>query len=181
MSVEAETRPYCHRLLEASLESRRTSLLICHLVQWSMLLLIMQCLALQGKEKVEGVGTGALAAALAYSDFDVSQLATWKAGEPVPFSFLAKTFDAIATTTKRLEIIKTLVGAFRAILATTPEDLLPIVYLCTNQARPLTCSHEGGVLKNLHECTVRCCAQVAYILHHRRPHWACVPEMYEAG
>ncbi len=81
------------------------------------------------------MGTGALAAALAYSDFDVSQLATWKAGEPVPFSFLAKTFDAIATTTKRLEIIKTLVGAFRAILATTPEDLLPIVYLCTNQVR----------------------------------------------
>ena len=89
----------------------------------------------QGKEKVEGVGTGALAAAMAYSNFDVSQLATWRAGEPVPFSFLAKTFDAIANTTKRLEIIKTLVGAFRAILATTPEDLLPIVYLCTNQVR----------------------------------------------
>lgn len=29
-----------------------------------------------------------------------SKLATWKAGEPVPFSFLADTFDAIAETTK---------------------------------------------------------------------------------
>ena len=48
---------------------------------------------------------------------------------------LLQTFDAIATTTKRLEIIKTLVGAFRAILATTPGDLLPIVYLCTNQVQ----------------------------------------------
>ncbi|CAK0786390.1 hypothetical protein CVIRNUC_009603 [Coccomyxa viridis] len=94
----------------------------------------------KGKEKVEGVGTGALAAAMAYSSFDVTQLATWQAGDPVPFSFLAKTFDSIATTTKRLEIIKMLVGAFRAILATTPEDLLPIVYLCTNQIAP---SHEG--------------------------------------
>jgi len=101
----------------------------------SFLPLLESCVALQGKEKVEGVGTGALAAAMAYSNFDVSQLATWRAGEPVPFSFLAKTFDAIANTTKRLEIIKTLVGAFRAILATTPEDLLPIVYLCTNQVR----------------------------------------------
>ena len=83
------------------------------------------------------MGTGALAAAMAYSSFDLTQLATWKAGDPVPFSFLAKTFDSIATTTKRLEIIKMLVGAFRAILATTPEDLLPIVYLCTNQVRPM--------------------------------------------
>ena len=129
------------------------------------MLRLMPCLALQGKEKVEGVGTGALAAALAYSDFDVTQLATWKAGDPVPFSFLAKTFDAIATTTKRLEIIKTLVGAFRAILATTPEDLLPIVYLCTNQARPPACSHERVVLYRLHHCTVRVIAQPAHVLH----------------
>ena len=121
---------------------------------------------MQAKEKVEGVGTGALAAALAYSDFDVSQLATWKAGDAVPFSFLAKTFDAIATTTKRLEIIKTLVGAFRAILATTPEDLLPIVYLCTNQARLLACSHE---VYNLHLCIVRSRTCTAHILSHLAP------------
>ena len=32
------------------------------------------------------------------------------------------------------------VNAFRAIIATTPEDLLPAVYLCTNRVGP---SHEG--------------------------------------
>ena len=32
------------------------------------------------------------------------------------------------------------VNCFRTIIATTPEDLLPTVYLCTNQVAP---SHEG--------------------------------------
>ena len=32
------------------------------------------------------------------------------------------------------------VNCFRAIIATTPEDLLPTVYLCTNKVAP---SHEG--------------------------------------
>ena len=32
------------------------------------------------------------------------------------------------------------VNSFRAIIATTPEDLLATVYLCTNQVSP---SHEG--------------------------------------
>lgn len=31
-------------------------------------------------------------------------------------------------------------NAFRAILASTPEDLLPMVYLCTNRVAP---AHEG--------------------------------------
>jgi DNA ligase-1 len=32
------------------------------------------------------------------------------------------------------------VNAFRAIIATTPGDLLPAVYLCTNRVAP---AHEG--------------------------------------
>lgn len=35
------------------------------------------------------------------------------------------------------------VNCFRTIIATTPEDLLPTVYLCTNQVAP---SHEGTEL-----------------------------------
>lgn len=96
------------------------------------MLLVMQA-AGKDASKVEGVGLGAVAAAEAYGNFDVSKVATWKAGEPVPFTFLASTFETIASTTKRLEITHFLVGAFRTILGTTPEDLLPVVYLCTNQ------------------------------------------------
>ncbi|CAL8463942.1 g3477 [Coccomyxa elongata] len=91
-------------------------------------------------EKMEGVGLGAVAAAKAYANYDSVELATWKAGEPVPFLFLAHAFEAIANEPKRLQITQLLVTTFRTILATTPEDLLPAVYLCSNQVAP---SHEG--------------------------------------
>ncbi|DBB17196.1 hypothetical protein WJX82_005523 [Trebouxia sp. C0006] len=90
--------------------------------------------------KVEGVGLGAVAAASKHGKFDLDKLATWKAGQPVPFAFLADTFEAIAEESKRLVITSLLVNCFRTIIATTPEDLLPTVYLCTNQVAP---SHEG--------------------------------------
>ncbi|DBA75266.1 TPA: hypothetical protein ACH3X1_010553 [Trebouxia sp. C0004] len=54
--------------------------------------------------KVEGVGLGAVAAASKHGKFDLGKLATWKAGQPVPFAFLADTFEAIAEESKRLVI-----------------------------------------------------------------------------
>ncbi len=90
--------------------------------------------------QVDGVGAGALAAAVKYGAMDVPALVTWKEGQPVPYLFLANTFEAIAGTTKRLEIVAMLVGAFRAILASTPGDLLPAVYLCASSVAP---AHEG--------------------------------------
>ncbi|GAB4820174.1 hypothetical protein N2152v2_007220 [Parachlorella kessleri] len=90
--------------------------------------------------KVDGVGKGAVTAAAEHSAFDLSKLATWEAGKPVPFSFLADTFEAIADEPKRLAITGLLIRAFRTVVATTPEDLLPIVYLCTNRVAP---AHEG--------------------------------------
>ncbi len=53
--------------------------------------------------------------------------------------------QAIADTTKRLEIVGHLVAAFRAILATTPSDLLPAVYLCVNRVAPAHMGVELGV------------------------------------
>lgn len=88
----------------------------------------------------DGVGAGALSAAAKHTDIDVTKLITWKAGSPVPYAFLADTFEAIASTTKRLEIIHLLTNSFRAILASNPPDLLPTVYLCTNRVAP---AHEG--------------------------------------
>jgi hypothetical protein len=53
--------------------------------------------------------------------------------------------QTIATTSKRLEIISTLTSAFRAILASSPADLLPAVYLCTNRVAPAHAGIELGV------------------------------------
>jgi hypothetical protein len=43
--------------------------------------------------KVDGVGTGALAAAKAAVGVDVDSTITWKKGQPVPYAFLAETFQ----------------------------------------------------------------------------------------
>jgi hypothetical protein len=43
--------------------------------------------------KLEGVGTGALAAAKAAVGVDVEKMINWKKGAPVPYAFLAETFQ----------------------------------------------------------------------------------------
>ena len=61
----------------------------------------------------------------------------------MPFAYLAAAFEAIGKDTKRLAKTQCLVQFFRTILGRTPEDLLPTVYLCTNQIAP---AHEGTEL-----------------------------------
>lgn len=90
------------------------------------------------KGKVDGVGAGAVAAAALHTDFDVDTLikdSKWKEGEPVPYAFLVAAFNEIAPQSKRLAIIATLTNTFRCAIRLTPEDLLPMVYLCTNRVR----------------------------------------------
>ena len=48
--------------------------------------------------------------------------------------------QSIAGESKRLAITNLLASAFRTVLATTPGDLLPVLYLCTNRVAP---AHEG--------------------------------------
>lgn len=55
------------------------------------------------------------------------------------------TMQAIAETTKRLEIVAHLVAALRAILDTNPSDLLPAVYLCVNRVAPAHTGIELGI------------------------------------
>ncbi|KAL2651262.1 hypothetical protein R1flu_019390 [Riccia fluitans] len=73
-------------------------------------------------------------------DFDPTKAAFWKKGEQVPFIFLARALDLISNTTKRLAITEIICNVFRTVIATTPEDLLAVVYLAANKIAP---AHEG--------------------------------------
>jgi hypothetical protein len=65
--------------------------------------------------------------------YDPIASATWKAGDPVPYAFLAEAFERIEATTKRLEITEIICNVFRSIIALSPQDLLPTVCLVTNE------------------------------------------------
>lgn len=95
--------------------------------------------------KVDGVGTRSIEAAAEHRDFKPSDLINWEAGKPVPFLFLANTFEAIAEESSRITIANFLINAFRAVIATTPQDLLPMVYLCTNRVAPAFSGMELGI------------------------------------
>lgn len=110
--------------------------------------------------KVAGVGKASLAAAGQHAHFDPDTSATWEPGKPVPFSFLSSTFAEIEGTTKRIEIANFLTRALRTIIATTPEDLLPTVYLLAGRVAPSHAGVELGIgdamlIKALAEATGR--------------------------
>ncbi|KAF5196292.1 Dna ligase [Thalictrum thalictroides] len=74
------------------------------------------------------------------SDFKPKSAAFWKDGEPVPFLFLARAFDLIANESGRIVITEIMCNVFRTVIATTPKDLIGVVYLSANKIAP---SHEG--------------------------------------
>lgn len=73
-------------------------------------------------------------------DFDPENLSCWEKGERVPFMFLSLAFDLIALESGRIVITDILCNMLRTVIATTPEDLLPTVYLAANEIAP---AHEG--------------------------------------
>ncbi|CAA7024606.1 unnamed protein product [Microthlaspi erraticum] len=74
------------------------------------------------------------------SDFDPEEVSCWEKGERVPFMFLSLAFDLISVETGRIVITDILCNMLRTVIATTPEDLLPTVYLAANEIAP---AHEG--------------------------------------
>ena len=76
---------------------------------------------------------GSTAATIQYHKYDVAGAATWKAGEDVPYLFLARVFGTVEDESKRLRITELMANAFRTVLAVSPLDLLPVVRLTTNK------------------------------------------------
>ncbi|XP_031113364.1 DNA ligase 1 [Ipomoea triloba] len=74
------------------------------------------------------------------ANFDPKKAAYWGDGERVPFMFVAKAFGAIEEESGRIAITDIVTNMLRTVIHTTPDDLLPAVYLSANKIAP---AHEG--------------------------------------
>ena len=98
--------------------------------------------------------------------FDPIKSATWKAGEAVPYSVLAAVFERIEAEGSRLLTVGWLSDMLRSVIALSPDQLLPIVYLCCNQIAPAyegkeTMVGDATLLKAIAEATGGTVAKVS--------------------
>ncbi|XP_028557131.1 DNA ligase 6 isoform X2 [Dendrobium catenatum] len=68
--------------------------------------------------------------------------ACWKAGEPAPYLHLARTFELAEQEKGKIKTSAMFCNMFRSLLALSPGDVLPAVYLCTNR---VAADHENMV------------------------------------
>ncbi|KAG9449033.1 hypothetical protein H6P81_008998 [Aristolochia fimbriata] len=66
--------------------------------------------------------------------------ACWTAGQPAPYLHLARTFDVVEKERGKIKAVGMLTNMFRSLLALSPNDVLPAVYLCTNK---IAADHEN--------------------------------------
>eukprot|EP01052_Picozoa_sp_SAG31_P002556 SAG31_NODE_91_length_26366_cov_6.792211_4_plen_1140_part_00 len=74
-------------------------------------------------------------------EYDPIKSACWQLGEAVPYCHLAECFQVVESTTKRLLITATLCNTFRSLIALSPDDLLPALYLCIDKLGPPYTQH----------------------------------------
>ncbi|CAI0452798.1 unnamed protein product [Linum tenue] len=73
-------------------------------------------------------------------EFKPEKVACWEKGERIPFIFVSLAFDMIANESGRIVITDIVCNMLRTVMDTTPDDLLPVVYLLANKIAP---AHEG--------------------------------------
>ncbi|KAJ0042140.1 hypothetical protein Pint_18689 [Pistacia integerrima] len=66
--------------------------------------------------------------------------ACWRSGQSAPYIHLARTFDLVEAEKGKIKAMFMLCNMFRSLLALSPEDVLPAVYLCTNK---IAADHEN--------------------------------------
>ncbi|XP_062107460.1 DNA ligase 6-like isoform X2 [Humulus lupulus] len=69
--------------------------------------------------------------------------ACWRDGQRAPYLHLARTFDLLENEKGKIKATSMLCNMFRSLLALSPEDVLPAVYLCTNK---IAADHENKEL-----------------------------------
>ncbi|XP_014405904.1 PREDICTED: DNA ligase 1 [Myotis brandtii] len=73
------------------------------------------------------------------------QDACWMQGQKVPYLAVARTFEKIEEVSARLRMVETLSNLLRSVVALSPPDLLPILYLSLNCLGPPQQGLELGV------------------------------------
>ncbi|XP_014650743.1 PREDICTED: DNA ligase 1 [Ceratotherium simum simum] len=71
--------------------------------------------------------------------------ACWKPGQKVPYLAVARTFEKIEEVSARLRMVETLSNLLRSVVALSPPDLLPILYLSLNRLGPPQQGLELGI------------------------------------
>ncbi|WZZ06289.1 hypothetical protein YC2023_092210 [Brassica napus] len=66
--------------------------------------------------------------------------ACWSDGQPAPYIHLVRTFTSVEGERGKIKAMSMLCNMFRSLLALSPEDVLPAVYLCTNK---IAADHEN--------------------------------------
>lgn len=76
--------------------------------------------------------------AFAYEAFDPEETTVeyWKPGTPTPYMLLAQTMQDISQISSRIKITQLMTNCLRLILARSPDDLLPALYLSINKLAP---------------------------------------------
>ncbi|KAL1765377.1 DNA ligase 1 isoform X1 [Sigmodon hispidus] len=79
------------------------------------------------------------------SNYHPIEDACWKHGQKVPFLAVARTFEKIEEVSARLKMVETLSNLLRSVVALSPSDLLPALYLSLNRLGPPQQGLELGV------------------------------------
>ncbi|XP_047153019.1 DNA ligase 6 isoform X1 [Vigna umbellata] len=69
--------------------------------------------------------------------------ACWRDGQPAPYLHIARTFNLLEGERGKIKATSLLCNMFRSLLALSPADVLPAVYLCTNK---IAADHENKEL-----------------------------------
>uniref|UniRef100_A0A7N5JYK2 DNA ligase n=1 Tax=Ailuropoda melanoleuca TaxID=9646 RepID=A0A7N5JYK2_AILME len=71
--------------------------------------------------------------------------ACWKPGQKVPYLAVARTFEKIEEVSARLRMVETLSNLLRSVVALSPPDLVPVLYLSLSRLGPPQQGLELGV------------------------------------
>ncbi|XP_043702272.1 DNA ligase 6 isoform X2 [Telopea speciosissima] len=85
---------------------------------------------------MQGLSTGDSTASfvsLPLEKYSPVEHACWNSGQSAPYLHLARTFNLVEGERGKIKAIGILCNMFRSLLALSPEDVLPAIYLCTNK------------------------------------------------